>query len=127
MVSRSRRSRPAGPLRLLALISTVATGVVLRSAAAEQQQQQVFRCESEEDLDGSACRVDMLPDSALAEMVYERWVRRVREVEAWMFNRILPVFVCVCAVVCGDGVADERCRHKTISRAVWQSRSGPAP
>lgn len=74
----SRRSRPTGPLRLLALISAVATGVVLQSsdvAAAEG----VFRCESEEDLDGSACRVDMLPDSALAEMVYERYVRRKRE------------------------------------------------
>eukprot|EP00752_Nemacystus_decipiens_P009140 g8163.t1 len=32
----------------------------------------VFRCESEDDLDGASCRVDMLPDAALAEMVYER-------------------------------------------------------
>eukprot|EP00903_Cladosiphon_okamuranus_P013540 g12612.t1 len=32
----------------------------------------MFRCESEDDLDGSSCRVDMLPDAALAEMVYER-------------------------------------------------------
>lgn len=32
----------------------------------------LVQCEREEDLDGSACRVDMLPDAALAEMVYER-------------------------------------------------------
>ena len=34
--------------------------------------EQVFGCESEEDLNGSTCRVDMLPDAALAQMVYDR-------------------------------------------------------
>ncbi|CBN76997.1 hypothetical protein Esi_0024_0181 [Ectocarpus siliculosus] len=63
-------------MRLLVLLAAVAAGIVLQpsgvAAADESVQQQAFRCESEEDLDGSACRVDMLPDSALAEMVYER-------------------------------------------------------
>ncbi|CAM9816296.1 unnamed protein product [Ectocarpus fasciculatus] len=72
----SRRARPTGPMRLLVLLAAVAAGIVLQpsgvAAADEGVQQQAFRCESEEDLDGSACRVDMLPDSALAEMVYER-------------------------------------------------------
>lgn len=107
MVSRFRRSRPVGPPRFLALISAVATGVVLlRSAAAEQQQ--VFRCESEEDLDGSACRVDMLPDSALAEMVYERCLKMGRETAEAMCSRIAPMCSspqsCVVMVV-------ERLRH----------------
>lgn len=60
------RSRPTGPLRLLVLLLAAVVAVV---SAAESL---VFRCESEDDLDGASCRVDMLPDAALAEMVYER-------------------------------------------------------
>lgn len=60
------RSRPTGPLRLSIVILAAVLAVV---SAAENL---VFRCESEEDLDGASCRVDMLPDEALAEMVYER-------------------------------------------------------
>ena len=60
------RSRPTGPLRLAVLFLAAVVGAV---SAAESM---VFRCESEDDLDGASCRVDMLPDAALAEMVYER-------------------------------------------------------
>ena len=60
----SQRSRPTGAMRLLGLLAAVASVSVAQSS--------VFRCESEDDLDGSACRVDMLPTAALAEMVYER-------------------------------------------------------
>lgn len=60
------RSRPTGPLRLVVLFLAAVVGAV---SAAESL---VFRCESEDDLDGASCRVDMLPDAALAEMVYER-------------------------------------------------------
>lgn len=51
-------------IRLLGLLAAVASISVAESS--------LIRCESEDDLDGSSCRVDMLPDSALAEMVYER-------------------------------------------------------
>lgn len=70
-----RRSRPASPVNLRVLLAAVAASAVLQSSGlviAEEGIQRAFQCESEEDLDGSACRVDMLPDAALAEMVYER-------------------------------------------------------
>lgn len=75
-----RRSRPAKnfcscPLPLLLSLAVLTVGGVLQSSVvvvASPESGEGFRCEREEDLDGSACRVDMLPDSALAEMVYER-------------------------------------------------------
>ena len=59
---------------LVVALTALAGGVALQSSVvvAAQESGQLFRCETEEDLDGSACRVDMLPDAALAEMVYER-------------------------------------------------------
>lgn len=54
---------------VLAVVAGGGGGGILSTVAAEGA---AFRCETEEDLDGSACRVDMLPDSALADMVYER-------------------------------------------------------
>lgn len=50
----------------------LAIGVLVERGIIGANAVQPFRCESEEDLDGSTCRVDMLPDAALAEMVYER-------------------------------------------------------
>lgn len=47
-------------------------GIIIERGIAGADAVQPFRCESEEDLDGSTCRVDMLPDAALAQMVYER-------------------------------------------------------
>ncbi|CAN0180024.1 unnamed protein product, partial [Scytosiphon promiscuus] len=70
-----RRLRPRPSVNLRLLLAAVTAVAVLRSSAlvaAEEGIQRGFRCESEEDLDGAACRVDMLPDEALAEMVYER-------------------------------------------------------
>lgn len=55
---------------VLAVLTGGGGGGVLWAVAAEGGT--TFRCETEEDLDGSACRVDMLPDAALADMVYER-------------------------------------------------------
>jgi len=51
-------------MRLLGILAAVASVCVAQSS--------LVRCESEDDLDGSSCRVDMLPTEALAEMVYER-------------------------------------------------------
>lgn len=67
------KRRPA-LVPLVYALTALMGGVDLQSsfAVAAQESGQLFRCETEEDLDGSACRVDMLPDSALAEMVYER-------------------------------------------------------
>lgn len=63
-----------GVVPLVVALTALAGGVALQSSVvvAAQESGQLFRCETEEDLDGSACRVDMLPDAALAEMVYER-------------------------------------------------------
>lgn len=45
--------------------------ITVVAAAAEHR----IRCLTEDDIDGVACRVDMLPDEGLAHMVYERWVK----------------------------------------------------
>lgn len=45
--------------------------ITVVAAAAEHR----IRCLTEDDIDGVACRVDMLPDEGLAQMVYERWVK----------------------------------------------------
>lgn len=42
--------------------------ITLVVVAAEHR----IRCLTEDDIDGVACRVDMLPDEGLAQMVYER-------------------------------------------------------
>lgn len=67
-------NRRPGLMPLVLALTALMGGVPLQSsvAVAAQESGQLFRCETEEDLDGSACRVDMLPDSALAAMVYER-------------------------------------------------------
>lgn len=62
--------RPGALPFLLALAILTGGG---HPVAADGGGGKAFRCETEADLDGSACRVDMLPDAALAEMVYERW------------------------------------------------------
>lgn len=68
----SARSHRAGALPLLFALVVLTGEIVLPSSIVVAAEDQVFQCKTEEDLDGSACRVDMLPDSALAEMVYER-------------------------------------------------------
>lgn len=54
----------------------VTTGIMaaVLSSCVPVDGAELFRCEREEDLDGSSCRVDMLPDAGLAEMIYERCV-----------------------------------------------------
>lgn len=55
----------------VALTLAALTQIVMLSGCAASLEHLV-RCQSEDDLDGIACRVDMLPDDALAKMIYER-------------------------------------------------------
>lgn len=81
------RSHGPLPLRRFLVLAVLVSGAVLLSApvvvAAAKKGPKAFRCESEEDLDGSACRVDMLPDAALAEMIYERSDAPKRNCAVW--------------------------------------------
>lgn len=54
-------------LTRLSIAAVLSKCSVIGAGSAE-----LFRCEREEDLDGTSCRVDMLPDEALAEMIWER-------------------------------------------------------
>lgn len=71
-----RRRSAVLPPRVISLALVIVTlaggGTSIRTVRGAAMEDKLFRCEREEDLDGSACRVDMLPDEALAEMVYER-------------------------------------------------------
>lgn len=66
-----RRWYARGPSTTLCYL-VLAMGILVEMGITGADAVQSFRCESEEDLDGSSCRVDMLPDAALAQMVYER-------------------------------------------------------
>lgn len=68
-----RHTRTNANMSLLTVLR-VTTGLMAAVLSSCVFGAELFRCESEEDLDGSNCRVDMLPDEALAEMIYERCV-----------------------------------------------------
>ena len=61
---------PSSVLRALTRLTIVV--VLSKCSVIGAGSAELFQCEREEDLDGTACRVDMLPDEALAEMIWER-------------------------------------------------------